>query len=177
MKYFSRKSVLPWFCASLLRSFSDSCFLSSPLCSEVADVQWYGHDKAKPGTLVWDLPLGPRKVPLTSPTASPSSHYFPLTTNNLILKALQKPCPDRTGRLDMSLPLSLNLPLHISHHPFIIPLCHSSAGQGHTCWAAKRANLTGQTEKCHLSCCTLALQHHKARFFTHLHNTSNGATG
>uniref|UniRef100_A0A8C9XXH2 FERM domain containing 4A n=1 Tax=Sander lucioperca TaxID=283035 RepID=A0A8C9XXH2_SANLU len=33
-------------------SFSDSCFLSSPLCSELADVQWYGHDKAKPGTLV-----------------------------------------------------------------------------------------------------------------------------
>uniref|UniRef100_A0AAQ4R7T4 FERM domain-containing protein n=1 Tax=Gasterosteus aculeatus aculeatus TaxID=481459 RepID=A0AAQ4R7T4_GASAC len=33
-------------------SFSDSCFLSSPLCSELADVQWYGRDKAKPGTLV-----------------------------------------------------------------------------------------------------------------------------
>ncbi|KAM6960795.1 FERM domain-containing protein 4A isoform 5-T5 [Aplochiton taeniatus] len=33
-------------------SFSDSCFLSGPLCSELADVQWYGHDKAKPGTLV-----------------------------------------------------------------------------------------------------------------------------
>ncbi|XP_076852148.1 FERM domain-containing protein 4A-like isoform X3 [Brachyhypopomus gauderio] len=33
-------------------SFSDSCFLSSPLCSELADVQWYGHKKAKPGTLV-----------------------------------------------------------------------------------------------------------------------------
>ncbi|XP_074533068.1 FERM domain-containing protein 4A isoform X1 [Halichoeres trimaculatus] len=33
-------------------SFSDSCFLSSPLLSELADVQWYGHDKAKPGTLV-----------------------------------------------------------------------------------------------------------------------------
>ncbi|KAK5902376.1 hypothetical protein CesoFtcFv8_007634 [Champsocephalus esox] len=33
-------------------SFSDSCFPSSPLCSELADVQWYGHDKAKPGTLV-----------------------------------------------------------------------------------------------------------------------------
>ncbi|XP_060779588.1 FERM domain-containing protein 4A isoform X2 [Neoarius graeffei] len=33
-------------------SFSDSCFLSSPLCSELADVQWYGHEKAKPGTLV-----------------------------------------------------------------------------------------------------------------------------
>ncbi|CAB1323199.1 unnamed protein product, partial [Coregonus sp. 'balchen'] len=32
-------------------SFNDSCFLSSPLCSELADVQWYGHDKAKPGTL------------------------------------------------------------------------------------------------------------------------------
>ncbi|XP_046889227.1 FERM domain-containing protein 4A isoform X2 [Hypomesus transpacificus] len=33
-------------------SFNDSCFLGSPLCSELADVQWYGHDKAKPGTLV-----------------------------------------------------------------------------------------------------------------------------
>ncbi|XP_013867796.1 FERM domain-containing protein 4A isoform X7 [Austrofundulus limnaeus] len=33
-------------------SFSDSCFLSSPLCSELADVQWYGKDKAQPGTLV-----------------------------------------------------------------------------------------------------------------------------
>uniref|UniRef100_A0A8C7FA28 FERM domain containing 4A n=2 Tax=Oncorhynchus kisutch TaxID=8019 RepID=A0A8C7FA28_ONCKI len=33
-------------------SFNDSCFLSSPLCSELADVQWYGNDKAKPGTLV-----------------------------------------------------------------------------------------------------------------------------
>ncbi|KAJ0069719.1 hypothetical protein NL108_012353 [Boleophthalmus pectinirostris] len=33
-------------------SFSDCCFLGSPLCSELADVQWYGRDKAKPGTLV-----------------------------------------------------------------------------------------------------------------------------
>ncbi|XP_030645840.1 FERM domain-containing protein 4A [Chanos chanos] len=33
-------------------SFSESFFLSSPLCSELADVQWYGHEKAKPGTLV-----------------------------------------------------------------------------------------------------------------------------
>ncbi|XP_053742153.1 FERM domain-containing protein 4A isoform X5 [Synchiropus splendidus] len=33
-------------------SFNDSCFLSGSLCSELADVQWYGHDKAKPGTLV-----------------------------------------------------------------------------------------------------------------------------
>uniref|UniRef100_A0A673HKV8 FERM domain-containing protein 4A-like n=1 Tax=Sinocyclocheilus rhinocerous TaxID=307959 RepID=A0A673HKV8_9TELE len=32
--------------------FTDSCFLSSPLCSEIVDVQWYGHEKAKPGTLV-----------------------------------------------------------------------------------------------------------------------------
>ncbi|XP_008310143.2 FERM domain-containing protein 4A isoform X5 [Cynoglossus semilaevis] len=32
--------------------FSDSCFLNSPLYSELADVQWYGSDKAKPGTLV-----------------------------------------------------------------------------------------------------------------------------
>uniref|UniRef100_A0A3B3VQC2 FERM domain containing 4A n=1 Tax=Poecilia latipinna TaxID=48699 RepID=A0A3B3VQC2_9TELE len=30
----------------------DSFFLSSPLCSELADVQWYGKDKTKPGTLV-----------------------------------------------------------------------------------------------------------------------------
>ncbi|XP_072290772.1 FERM domain-containing protein 4A isoform X6 [Eucyclogobius newberryi] len=33
-------------------SFGDCCFLGSPLCSELADVQWYGRDKAKPGTLV-----------------------------------------------------------------------------------------------------------------------------
>lgn len=34
------------------RSYSDSCFLDSPLYPELADVQWYGQEKAKPGTLV-----------------------------------------------------------------------------------------------------------------------------
>ncbi|XP_049579829.1 FERM domain-containing protein 4A isoform X4 [Syngnathus scovelli] len=33
-------------------SFTDSCFLGGPSCSELADVQWYRRDKAKPGTLV-----------------------------------------------------------------------------------------------------------------------------
>ncbi|XP_074050185.1 FERM domain-containing protein 4A isoform X3 [Macrotis lagotis] len=33
-------------------SYNDSCFLDSPLYPELADVQWYGQDKAKPGTLV-----------------------------------------------------------------------------------------------------------------------------
>lgn len=33
-------------------SYSDSCFLDSPLYPELADVQWYGQEKAKPGTLV-----------------------------------------------------------------------------------------------------------------------------
>ncbi|KAG5830553.1 hypothetical protein ANANG_G00311930 [Anguilla anguilla] len=34
-------------------SFSDCCFLDdSPLYSELADMQWYGREKAKPGTLV-----------------------------------------------------------------------------------------------------------------------------
>ncbi|XP_029104493.1 FERM domain-containing protein 4A isoform X4 [Scleropages formosus] len=33
-------------------SFNDSCFLDSSLCSELVDVQWYGREKAKPGTLV-----------------------------------------------------------------------------------------------------------------------------
>ncbi|KAG7454327.1 hypothetical protein MATL_G00258500 [Megalops atlanticus] len=32
-------------------SFNDSCFLDSSLYSELADVQWYGREKAKPGTL------------------------------------------------------------------------------------------------------------------------------
>lgn len=84
-------------------------------------------------------------------------HYYPSTTNNLILKAPQKPCPDGTGGLNMSLPSAL----HPSHHLFIIPLCHSSAGQGHAHWAPIRADFTGQTEKCHLSCWTVALQHHR----------------
>ncbi|XP_028601496.2 FERM domain-containing protein 4A isoform X8 [Podarcis muralis] len=33
-------------------SCSDSCYLDSPLYPELADVQWYGQEKAKPGTLV-----------------------------------------------------------------------------------------------------------------------------
>ncbi|XP_001368719.1 FERM domain-containing protein 4A isoform X1 [Monodelphis domestica] len=33
-------------------SYNDSCFLDSSLYPELADVQWYGQDKAKPGTLV-----------------------------------------------------------------------------------------------------------------------------
>ncbi|XP_047678295.1 FERM domain-containing protein 4A isoform X3 [Tachysurus fulvidraco] len=45
---YSPQHILNWQSGS----FSDSCFLSSPLCSELADVQWYGHEKAKPGTLV-----------------------------------------------------------------------------------------------------------------------------
>ena len=34
------------------RSYGDSCFLDSSLYPELADVQWYGQEKAKPGTLV-----------------------------------------------------------------------------------------------------------------------------
>ncbi|XP_069846492.1 FERM domain-containing protein 4A isoform X3 [Dipodomys merriami] len=33
-------------------SYTDSCFLDSSLYPELADVQWYGQEKAKPGTLV-----------------------------------------------------------------------------------------------------------------------------
>ncbi|XP_025786780.1 FERM domain-containing protein 4A [Puma concolor] len=33
-------------------SYADSCFLDSSLYPELADVQWYGQEKAKPGTLV-----------------------------------------------------------------------------------------------------------------------------
>ncbi|XP_066886563.1 FERM domain-containing protein 4A isoform X2 [Kogia breviceps] len=33
-------------------SYNDSCFLDSSLYPELADVQWYGQEKAKPGTLV-----------------------------------------------------------------------------------------------------------------------------
>ncbi|MBN3321165.1 FRM4A protein, partial [Atractosteus spatula] len=33
-------------------SYNDSCYLDSSLYSELADVQWYGREKAKPGTLV-----------------------------------------------------------------------------------------------------------------------------
>lgn len=140
-------------CVFLCRSFSDSCFLSSPLCSELADVQWYGHDKAKPGTLVWDLLIGPRKVPLPSPTAS-------------VLPWLDW----RTGHEPLS---SLNPALHPSHHLFIMPLYHSSAGQGHTCCALIRADFTGQTEKCHLSCWTVAIQPApQSPFFTHPQHTS-----
>jgi hypothetical protein len=36
----------------LHRSYNDSCFLDSSLYPELADVQWYGQEKAKPGTLV-----------------------------------------------------------------------------------------------------------------------------
>lgn len=34
------------------RSCTDSCFLDASLYPELADVQWYGQEKAKPGTLV-----------------------------------------------------------------------------------------------------------------------------
>ncbi|KAJ8261959.1 hypothetical protein GJAV_G00160450 [Gymnothorax javanicus] len=33
-------------------SFNDRCLLDSPMYSELADIQWYGQRKAKPGTLV-----------------------------------------------------------------------------------------------------------------------------
>ncbi|KAG7217439.1 hypothetical protein INR49_021606, partial [Caranx melampygus] len=100
-------------------SFSDSCFLSSPLCSELADVQWYGHDKAKPGTL--------RSTVALSYCLSTVPHCYPSTTNNLILKALQKPCPDRTGGLDMSLPPPpCILPLFHLTTSLLCPLYHSS---------------------------------------------------
>ncbi|XP_026101738.1 FERM domain-containing protein 4A-like isoform X4 [Carassius auratus] len=45
----SPQHILNWQSGS---PFTDSCFLSSPLCSEIVDVQWYRHEKAKPGTLV-----------------------------------------------------------------------------------------------------------------------------
>ncbi|XP_078092095.1 FERM domain-containing protein 4A isoform X8 [Mustelus asterias] len=32
--------------------YQDTCYMDSPLYSELADVQWYGGDNAKPGTLV-----------------------------------------------------------------------------------------------------------------------------
>lgn len=105
--------------ASPCRSFSESCFLSSPLCSELADVQWYGHDKPKPGTLVWDLPIGAQGPPIAlSYCLSTVTHYYPLTTNNLNLKALQKPCPDWSGRLDTSLTPSPSPALYPSYHLF-----------------------------------------------------------
>lgn len=59
-------------------------------------------------------------------------------------------------------PSFLNPALHPSHHLFITPLYHSSAGQGHTRWALIRADFTGQAEKCHLSCWTVALQQLRA---------------
>ncbi|XP_052387184.1 FERM domain-containing protein 4A isoform X4 [Carassius gibelio] len=45
----SPQHILNWQSGS---PFTDSCFLSSPLCSGIVDVQWYRHEKAKPGTLV-----------------------------------------------------------------------------------------------------------------------------
>lgn len=173
-KAFSWSQSYPCLGSFLRRSFSDSCFLSSPLCSELADVQWYGHDKAKPGTLVWDLPVGPRKVPSPSPTASPLSltttHRQPTTSSSRPYKT-----PALTGRRTRpERPSSLHPALHPSQHLFIIPLHNSSAGQGHTRWAPIKADFTGQTEKCHLSCWTVALQH---PFFTHPQHTSNGAMG
>ncbi|XP_048409933.1 FERM domain-containing protein 4A isoform X6 [Stegostoma tigrinum] len=32
--------------------YQDTCYMDSPLYSEMADIQWYGSDNAKPGTLV-----------------------------------------------------------------------------------------------------------------------------
>ncbi|XP_048465969.1 FERM domain-containing protein 4A [Rhincodon typus] len=32
--------------------YQDTCYMDSPLYSELADIQWYGSDNAKPGTLV-----------------------------------------------------------------------------------------------------------------------------
>lgn len=107
-------------CVFSYRSFSDSCFLSSPLCSELADVQWYGHDKAKPGTLVWDLPKGPRRVPLPSPTAPPLSitttHWQPTTSS---VKPYKNPALTRLAGWIWAHPLlpksctpSISSPLH-----------------------------------------------------------------
>ncbi|XP_041965367.1 FERM domain-containing protein 4A isoform X4 [Alosa sapidissima] len=44
----SPQHILNWQSGSL----KDSCFLNGSLYSELVDVQWYGHEKAKPGTLV-----------------------------------------------------------------------------------------------------------------------------
>lgn len=79
------------------RSFSDSCFLSSPLCSELADVQWYGHDKAKPGTLVWDLPKWAQQSTIKPSFRLSAVSDSPLTTDNLIHKAPQNPALSRAA--------------------------------------------------------------------------------
>lgn len=39
------------------RSYSESSFMDSPLYPEIVDVQWYGQEKVKPGTLVWTRDL------------------------------------------------------------------------------------------------------------------------
>ncbi|XP_041113813.1 FERM domain-containing protein 4A-like isoform X2 [Polyodon spathula] len=46
----SPQHILSWQSGS--RSYNDSCYLESSLYTELADVQWYGREKAKPGTLV-----------------------------------------------------------------------------------------------------------------------------
>lgn len=147
-----------WFWSFFLcRTLSDSCFLSSPLCSELADVQWYGQDKAKPGTLVWDLPMGPRRVPLPSPTASPLSptiiHQQPTTSSS---KPCRNPALSRLDGLDVSLP-----PPNISP-PLYYDLSIAVQQDRDYSLGSLRADFTGRTEKCHLSCWTVTLQHHRA---------------
>ncbi|KAJ8373933.1 hypothetical protein SKAU_G00045130 [Synaphobranchus kaupii] len=55
----SPQHILSWQSSS----FNDSCFLDSPLYSELADMQWYGREKAKPGTLCGGGDTGNRDQP------------------------------------------------------------------------------------------------------------------
>ncbi len=161
----------------LCRSFSDSCFLSSPLCSELADVQWYGHDKAKPGTLVWDLLIGPRKVPLPSPTASPLSltttHRQPTTSS---LRPYKNPAltelADWTwaSLLPKSCPPSISPPLYYALLIQLSWMGTHSLGSGKGWFHRTDWEVPPQL----LNCCPAAPQ---SPSFTHPQHTSNGARG
>lgn len=68
------------------RSYSDSCFLDSPLYPELADVQWYGQEKAKPGTLVWTS--RPQSDRLNAILRSPHCLSFALPRHTVTLHQL-----------------------------------------------------------------------------------------
>lgn len=131
------------------RSFSDSCFLSSPLCSELADVQWYGHDKAKPGTLVWDLPKWAQQSTVKPFFRLSAVSDSPLTTNNLIHKAPQNPALSRAAGWKRAL-----------WRPALHPSLHLQQR-----WTSVRSDFT-ETDL--MNCCPAATQ---SLFFTHTQHT------
>lgn len=119
----------------------------------------------------WNPGLRPSYRPQKSPIAlSTVPHYYPLTTNNLILKALQKPCSDWTWASLLPSPA-----LYPSHRIFITLLLSQLSWTGTHSLGSDKGwfhRTDWEVPPQLLNCCPAAPQ---SPFFTHPQHTSNWA--